>query len=98
MAKVYFVRHQAHGILPSFAFGQPPTAKQQEAIARICAATHGAAHPKTKEPYWFKVVEVDVLGADADIAPPEPRSVSSSKADLPAPTVEGRGHVENPKP
>lgn len=97
MTKVYFVRHQAHGILPGFVFGQPPTAKQQDAIARICAATHGSAHPKTKEPYWFKVVEVSVLGADAEIATPELRGVSSNEAALPAPTVEGVGHVENPK-
>ncbi len=96
--KLYFVRHQAHGILHSFPFSQPPTAKQQDAISRLCAATHGTHHPKTREPFWFKVVEVDVLGPEAEIAPPEPRGVTSSDARLPAPTVEGRGHVENPKP
>ncbi len=63
MAKVYFVRHQAHGIVADFPFAETPTEVQLDAVKRYCFHIHGFSHPKTPtEPYWVKVVEFDVLG------------------------------------
>jgi hypothetical protein len=65
MAKIFFVRHQAHGIVHEFPFSSHPTQNQVEAVARFCFQSHGFGHAKTPEkPYWTRVVEVDVLGPD----------------------------------
>jgi hypothetical protein len=65
MAKIYFVRHQAHGVVHEFPFTEPPTQNQVAAVAKFCFQSHGFGHPKTPDqPYWTKVIERDVLGAD----------------------------------
>lgn len=65
MAKVYFVRHQAHGVVDEFPFASHPTQEQVARVAKYCFQAHGFGHPKTpNEPYWTKVVDVDVLGPD----------------------------------
>jgi hypothetical protein len=95
MLKVYFIRHQARGVLHDLPFSEPPTEKQLEAVALLCAAAHGLVHPKTLEPYWIRVVDVEVRGPDFEIGKPQPTSLE--KVELDGPTVEARGHVENPK-
>lgn len=70
MEKVFFVRHQAHGVVHQFPFAQHPTQEQVEAIKRFCFQLHGFGHPKTpEEPYWVRVVEVDVLGDELPDVP-----------------------------
>ena len=63
MAKIYFVRHQAHGIVPNFPFKEHPTQEQVALVAKWCFQQHGFGHPKTPgEPYWTRVAEFDLLG------------------------------------
>lgn len=63
MAKIYFVRHQAHGVVSEFPFSAPPSEQQIAAVAKRCFHSHGFGHAKTPDqPYWTKVVEFDVLG------------------------------------
>jgi hypothetical protein len=95
MAKVYFLRHQARGVLHDLPFAQHPTKEQIAAVARLCAAAHGTHHPKTEEPYWLKVAEIEMVGPDFVIPMPAPAGVG--KAELPGPVASGVGHVENPK-
>lgn len=72
MAKIYFVRHQAHGIVHEFPFAEHPTQEQVAAVARFCFQSYGHGHPKTPDqPYWTKVVERDVLGPNDKPAVPE---------------------------
>jgi hypothetical protein len=72
MAKIYFVRHQAHGIVHEFPFAEAPTQNQVEVVARFCFQSHGFGHAKTPDqPYWTRVVEVDVLGPGELPAVPE---------------------------
>lgn len=94
--KIYFLRHQADGVLHSFPFAKPPTEAQIAAVKKLCDRRHGNVHPKLKEPYWMIVEEVDVLGAEVPEVP-EPGQVTASDAALQPMTVSGVGHVENPK-
>lgn len=94
MAKVYFLRHQAAGVLVEFPFAAQPSDKQTEAISKICFQRYGFGHAKTPEqPYWLRVVEHDVL--DADTVPDVPVQGLSvvNEAALKGPTVSGIGHV-----
>ncbi len=75
MAKVYFVRHQAAGILTDYPFSQSPTQEQQDRLATLCFQRHGLTHKKTNEPYWLNVVELETLGLD-DLPEIEPPSLS----------------------
>jgi hypothetical protein len=62
MAKIYFVRHQAHGVVYEYPFAEHPTQEQVAAVNRFCFNHHGFCHSKTPgEPYWTKVEEVDVV-------------------------------------
>lgn len=99
MAKVFFMRHQARGLLTDFPFAEEPTEEQQDALLAICEQTHGSAHPKTKEPYWFRVVESELLGPDEVPAVPEkgPANGPGGAVEVPRVQVSGVGHVTNPK-
>lgn len=97
MAKVYFVRHQAAGILTDYPFASEPTAEQQEAVARLCFQRHGAVHPKSKEPYWLNVVALGVLGADDVPTVPERDLSVANAAGVDEFAVSGKGEVRNPK-
>lgn len=63
MSKIYFVQHQAHGVAFEFPFGAPPSSEQIAAVNRYCFQHHGFGHAKTPDqPYWTRVIDVDVLG------------------------------------
>lgn len=97
MATIYFVRHQAAGVLHQFPFAQSPTPAQVDALGKLCFQAHGAAHPKSKEPYWLTVVEVPTLGA-GDVPEVPERSLSvASEAGVDKFEVSARGHVTLPK-
>lgn len=78
MAKVYFARHQAQGTLWDFPFAERPSDAQLAALNARCAHSHGVAHPKTGEPYWLAVLEVQVMGA-GDMPP----SLEASGVSMP---------------
>jgi len=59
--KVYFVRHQAAGVVHQFPFAQEPSAEQVALVREHCAQSFGTEHDKLGE-FWTKVVSVDVLG------------------------------------
>jgi hypothetical protein len=101
MAKLYYVRHQAAGIVYEFPFSQPPSEKQQRAVARFCFQKVGRiSHEKTPDkPYWTRIVEVELLGPDE--LPDVPERVltgvtvaGAGKADAGEVTANGTGHVE----
>lgn len=94
MSKVYFVRHQAAGILFELPFAQSPTDEQLAACAARCFRVHGFGHPKTPtEPYWVRVEEFDVLGPDAIPSVPEITLSVASAAGATEFSVSGAGEV-----
>jgi hypothetical protein len=60
---VYFIRHQAAGVLHEFPFAEHPTGKQLLAVERALARVHVRA--PGKEPWWVKVEEVHLLDSKA---------------------------------
>lgn len=96
--KVFFIRHQAAGLITKYAFANYPTQTQIDAVSRECFQQFGAAHPKTGETYFLQVVESVLLSSDAAIDVPE-RALntvttgSTMAGDLGA---SGFGHVRNP--
>lgn len=62
MAKIYYLRHQAHGVVYDFPFAEPPSEQQHAAVERFCFQKHGGMHSKGS-PYWMRLVEVNLLGA-----------------------------------
>lgn len=62
MKKIYFVRHQAGGVVHEFPFAQYPTDQQIAAVESICFDRHGFSHKKTPDqPYWTRVDEVSLF-------------------------------------
>jgi hypothetical protein len=56
--KVYFIRHQAGGILTDVVFvGAPPSAADLDAAKERMDKVHGENHSKTGEAYWMTVQE-----------------------------------------
>jgi hypothetical protein len=87
MAKLYFIRHQAHGIVHEFPFSEHPSQNQVAAVAKYCFGIHGFGH-----------VETEVLGRDdmPAVADPGPVGVDAAGAGnvvSPGRTVSGVGHV-----
>ena len=97
--KVYFFRHQAAGVLYDFPFAEQPSDSQLEALARRCAAVHGACHPKSPDvPYWTRIEERDVVAAADAIAPPGPSAGGVlSAAGMGEFIVSGTGTVKPPR-
>jgi hypothetical protein len=82
MAKVYFVRHQAAGIVTKYPFAQEPTEAQVAAIVRECFQSFGGSHQKTPDvPYWVRVESFDLLDANTV---PEVQERSLSVANVAA--------------
>ena len=71
MASIFYVRHQAAGVLHDYPFAAPPTKEQRDALASICFRSHGETHPKSKKKYWLRVVEVPVLGTSDEVKEPD---------------------------
>lgn len=98
MAKIYMVRHQAHGLLWQFPFESSPTNEQQAVLADYCARLHGENHPKTGEAYWSSVAEIELLGPeDAPQALVPVGGATESGAAMSVNTVSAVGHVSNPQ-
>ena len=58
--KIYFIRHQAGGVIHDAPFESPPTPAQCAAVlARVPEFRENDRHPKTGEPYWVKVICVE---------------------------------------
>jgi hypothetical protein len=93
MTSVFYVRHQAAGVMHEFPFRSPPTEEQQAAIARLCFQRCGGTHPKTNEPYWVRIVEIPLLSA-ADVPEVPERSLSvATTAGVGEFVVAARGEV-----
>ena len=103
MAKIYFVRHQAHGVVHEFPFAQHPTQEQVARVAKFCFQHHGHGHTKTPDqPYWTRVVEVPVLedGEMPDVpervlGPAGEQGVGSAQVDVYV--ASGAGRISDPK-
>ena len=98
--EVFFIRHQAAGVIWQTPFAQPPTVQQFEAIRTHVERTTGRVHPKTGEVFWLKVVAVRVLEPSDTIesAPPkEPSSGDGARADVPRVTASVAMTVEPPQ-
>lgn len=95
---IYILRHQALGPLSQFPFSRPPSEAQIAAVCAICENSVGTHHPKLKEAYWLKVVELPTLGP-SDI-PEIPKAVSvnaSGGAGMGDVGVDAVGKVEPQK-
>ena len=97
--KIFYLRHQAAGILHEFPFSSPPTDDQLAPIQAMLLARHGLTHPKTKEAYWTMVVESEVIGANAmpSVDMPEEKSNGRGGGIMGMVEASGSGHVANPK-
>ncbi len=67
MSKIFFIRHQAGGVLYEFPFSAPPTDAQIAPIIAREQQRHGTHHPKeaedgSRKPYWTKIVDAELLG------------------------------------
>lgn len=79
---VFFVRHQAAGVVHQFAFLREPTDAQVAQVVAYCRSVgHAEGHPKSPdEPYWTRVVESPLLPQSAvawePAAPNQARSLA----------------------
>jgi hypothetical protein len=100
MAKIYLLRHQAHGYAVSYPFSSPPTEGQLGPVRALLAAVHGHKHPKSGEPFWDRVEEIEVLGP-SDVPkvslPGEEPAAGRGAGEFTDLKAEGRGSVRNPK-
>lgn len=94
MKKIWFMRHQAGGVLSDFPFAEQPTTEQIAPLRALMNARHGTHHPKTKEEFWFAPYAVDVL-EPGDI--PSVKIPGSGPAAMGGNTAHGVGTVTNPK-
>ncbi len=80
VVKLFYIRHQAAGILTDVAYiGTPPSQADLDAARAKLSAVHGDTHKKTGEPYWLTVQEA--CAHIPDLATAE----SLPKAELPKP-------------
>lgn len=93
--KIYFVKHQAHGVVWEYPFAESPTEAQQERVWQFCFGIHGASHQKTPgEPYWQHIVSSEVLGPDGVPAyEPPGLKMATSVSQAGEVTVTGRATV-----
>lgn len=97
MSEVFYVRHQAHGIVHEFPFSARPTAEQFAAVARFCFQIWGHGPQRTPGvAYTMGIASVPLLGAE-DVPVVAARALSSARS-LGATEFEvrGRGHVTPP--
>jgi hypothetical protein len=93
MAKVYFVRHQAGGVMHEYPFAKEPSDAQVAALSKLCFQRFGATHPKNNAAYWARIVEVELLGpSDVPKVPDQGPSVVS-EAGLSKLSVSAAGTV-----
>lgn len=93
MKTIFFLRHQAGGILAEWPFLSPPTEAQRKPIEDLMTRRYGSQHPKTKEPYWTKVESVSVIVGEIPRveAPAGPSGVA-----ITTPVARGAGFVKPP--
>lgn len=96
MAKIYFYRHQAAGVLHDMPFADPPTKAQCKALDALMLLKHGAHHkkelekePADRRPYWSQVVAVDLLDSSAVIAVPKQGGSVVNEAVAGSPVASG---------
>lgn len=101
MEKVYFLRHQAHGVVHKYPFSEPPTDAQKAQVAKEMLQIHGQFHKKldadgNRQEHWLRVEEpVQVLlPADEIVVPDRSLSVVNA-AGTRAAVVSGTGTVTN---
>lgn len=96
MKKIYFVRHQAAGVVHQYPFAELPTQAQVDAVAAICNQQHGATHPKTKEPHWVQVWDVNVIGDEVPDVPVQGGVSIANEAASSKYSMSGTGRVDSP--
>lgn len=92
--KVFFLRHQAEGVLHAYPFATRPTPEQCAPLLEACAQKWGAGHPKTGEPFGFWIVELEAIAEGELPKLPEPPRAAPSVQPF---TVSAVAHVENPQ-
>lgn len=95
MSTIYYVRHQAGGVMHAFPFSSPPTDAQIAGVVAHAERQVGGrkVHSKTGEPYWHRIEEVSVLGPDDTIPDPAPPAPPPELAPMRA---EANVKVTNP--
>lgn len=93
---IYFLRHQAAGVLWEHPFSGPPTDIQRAAVAANLRMRFGDRLPRTGEPYWLVVVPVETLGPfDVPAFEPPSPTIPGSSAELSVFKAGGSGSVTN---
>jgi hypothetical protein len=96
MASIFLVRHQAGNVIHEYPFAQRPSEQQLAAVKKLCLQRHGFSHAKTpQEPYWVKVVEVELLGPNQVPDVPDVGSSVTSSALVGELKVEAKGEVKS---
>lgn len=93
MKTAYGIRHQAAGLLPVF-FADRPTDAQLSRVNAACERRHGPGHPKTKEPWFLKVIEIPLLSTGDDPVPE--KAPAPETEELQAFEASGEGKVTPP--
>lgn len=94
--KIFFVKHQAAGVVHECPFAGAPNEQQLAAVAALCLQNHGFGHPKTDDvPWTSSIVEVELIGPSDVLevkAPPKATAVSP----IGEVTISGEGSVTLP--
>lgn len=93
--KVFFLRHQAEGVLHAYPFATRPSPEQLQPLLEACERKWGPGHPKTGDPFSFFIVELDAIAEGELPKLPEPPVAAPSVQPF---TISAVGHVENPQP
>jgi len=99
--KLYFLRHQAAGVLHEWPFTEPPSEVQLAPILARLMVLYGLSHPKTKASYWTRIVEAEALGPNDIPNAPIPGAPSgepgTGRGAVTGLVGGGTGSVRNPK-
>ncbi len=95
--QIYFVRHQAAGVVWEYPFEREPSAEQVAAVDALCAQRYGAVHPKTSERYRVMAVAVGVVtGGAVPVVPSSEPVTDVPRIGVPPIEVSGVASVKNP--
>jgi len=91
--KIFFLRHQAGGVLWEYPFASDPTPGQVAPIETLMSLRFGTVSKKG-DTYWLRVVEVEVVpsGQTPHVVFPSGRVSAPS---MPSATLDAVGTVDN---
>jgi hypothetical protein len=89
--KIFFYRHQAGGVLWQFPFKSQPTEQDCAVLRAMMVMRHGFKHPKTTEPYWDRIVSIELLEPGSMKADVEEKTTKATTTEF---QVSGSANVK----